>query len=207
MSGHESPRHADLIRRVLAANAGTQVGGFNRSLIRHLVAESGDVTLGEYVEEIGDPYAMTGSDFTRRYLNTALRYVIDRAGMNAIPDAYQFDDRWMTVVAWEVSVSNNAARSVEKWLPLAIEIDGYDPWTLAVVSVDAGGVCSCNVADAKPVTWLVDEPCPIDWTKGVTFTDRGRLGGLEQALRKRLARIRLDADRGAIEDEESAAAQ
>ncbi len=207
--GHQSKLHADIIRRICAANPTAKTRSFYDELTRHVIAESGEITMGLYCDAIADPYALTASAFERRYLDYAKRFMSERAGYRAIPDAYQLPENAMHVVVWEVSVTNSAQKAIEKWDGLAIELDGYDPWSFSVISVDMHGVATYDWSESKPSSqqlyrWCVDEPCPIDWSRGTKHTDRVELGGVRRALAARLAHARLTFDRRLTESDEAA---
>jgi hypothetical protein len=208
MSG---PLHKNLVARVCRANPGALTADFWPTLTKHLTAESGDFTAGEYEAHmrIEDAYSVTRSEFDRQYLAASARALAAIIGCRILPDAYQLDERWMTVVIWEVSVTNSQQRSEEKWDEMLLVLDSVDEWTVAVISVDARGICTYREPrpdqDDKLWTWSIDDPCPIDWSKGVLFTDRVRNGGVETALAKSLAGIRLAHDHQRYTSEEEAA--
>lgn len=196
--------HDALVQRIVKSNPRARTRGFWDRLVELVVAESGEITLGDYAYKIPDPYALTPSDFRRRYLDVVKQYIRDRIGTLSLPDAFELPDGSMSIVLWEVSNTCSMRRSIEKWEELAVELDGYDPWSISVVTVDAVGTCAAWAHEQeRKYTWSVDEPCPIDWTVGCR-PHRSRFESIEKALQARIAKIRIGHNVYESDDEEAA---
>jgi hypothetical protein len=172
--------HKDLIRRACAANPRLRVGGFWSALVAAVVAES--VTGGFEIDDwssFGSVRPMDLYAFRRLYLSEASAQLQLCGGGKKFPDAWLIEDTSMTIVVWEVCNHQHIDAAVSKWTDLWEELDGCDPWTIAVITVDSRGVC---MSENEQALWRVDGPCPLDFSGDTTVTDRMNFGGVDACI-------------------------